>query len=273
MFSPNLRFWLDMHYNAYNILTQDWERQSPSESSSHHPQWRSGASPERPGSGQHLQDARLQIPLWRPELQLILQVCGAFGWVHFPSFSTCHTSTCWKPLPFSPCSGGDKACSPSKLSGGHWRDDANPVRVAVRQHEGHQQDHQHLPAAARRFDFHCEAKDLCTHPVLLGDVTFSFLQRHFLPDHHEEAAATLHRQLPPARILLLVSGFGLLPHLWQRWREAQLQGHGAAGRHCDAAHSQRDPAFLLWKDPPDRWARGSGEGIGKLWPCACMQPA
>lgn len=72
----------------------------------------------------------------------------------------------------SRCSGGDKACSSSKLSGGQWHDDANPVRVAICQHEGYQQDHQHLPAAARRFDFHCEWTDLCIHPVPLRDITF-----------------------------------------------------------------------------------------------------
>lgn len=43
--------------------------------------------------------------------------------------------------------------------------------------------------------------------------TSLFFPKHLPPDHHEEAAATLHRQLPAARLLLPVSGFGLFPHL------------------------------------------------------------
>lgn len=80
----------------------------------------------------------------------------------------------YSPLPLSRCSRGDRARSPSKLSGGHGHDDANPVRVAVCQHEGYQQDHQHLPAAARCLNFHCESRDLSIHLVQVRTIIYFF---------------------------------------------------------------------------------------------------
>lgn len=90
------------------------------------------------------------------------------------------------------------------------------------------------------------------HPLGSAKRHHFYFLKHHSPDHHEEATATLHRQLPAARLLLPVSGLGLLPHLRQRRREAQFQGHCFAGRHCHAADSQRDPAFILPEDPPYR---------------------
>lgn len=97
--------------------------------------------------------------------------------------------------------------------------------------------------------------------------------KHPSADHHEEAATALHRQLPASRLLLPVSGLGLLPHLRQQRREARLQGHSAAGRHRHAADPQRDPAFLLREDPPHRWGRGSATGIRQLRSGGRIQPA
>lgn len=73
-----------------------------------------------------------------------------------------------------------------------------------------------------------------------------------LPDHHEEAAPPLHCQLPAARLVLPVSGLVVLPDLRQRRREAELQGHGAAGRHRAAADPERNPALVLKQDPTHR---------------------
>lgn len=60
----------------------------------------------------------------------------------------------------------------------------------------------------------------------------------FFTDHYEEALRPLHRQLLDTRHVLLGSGFGLLSDLRLRRRETQLQGHRAAGCHCDATYSE-----------------------------------
>lgn len=72
-------------------------------------------------------------------------------------------------------------------------------------------------------------------------------------DQHEETPSALHCQLSAACPLLPVPRHGLLPHLWQWRRKAQLQGHSAPGRHRAAADPQRDSTCFFEQDPPDRW--------------------
>ncbi|XP_061612214.1 acetylcholine receptor subunit beta-like isoform X3 [Phyllopteryx taeniolatus] len=100
--------------------------------------------------------------------------------------------------------------------------DVYAERVALYRHGGRQQDRQRV-----------------RHPA----------KHDRLYHQHEEETCAVHHQLPAARHLLPGSGLGLLLHLGLGRREAELQGHRAAGRHRHAAHPQRDPALLLQQDP------------------------
>lgn len=55
------------------------------------------------------------------------------------------------------CSGGNRAGSAPQFFGGQRDDDANPVRVAVCQHDGHQQNRRHVSSQTRRVDLYCES--------------------------------------------------------------------------------------------------------------------
>lgn len=59
-----------------------------------------------------------------------------------------------------------------------------------------------------------------------------------LADHHEEAVSPLHRQLLAAHPVPPEPGYRVLLYLRAGRREAQLQGHRAAGRHRHAASSE-----------------------------------
>lgn len=59
---------------------QDWEGQSSAQSLPDHQRWRGRGVPEWPGSGQHLQDDHLQIPLRHAALQPLLHVCCPLRW-------------------------------------------------------------------------------------------------------------------------------------------------------------------------------------------------
>ena len=60
---------------------QDREGQTPSKSVSHHSQWWWNWNNGRPGVGQRLQDACLQIPLRHSDLQPLFQICRTLWWV------------------------------------------------------------------------------------------------------------------------------------------------------------------------------------------------
>lgn len=59
-----------------------------------------------------------------------------------------------------------------------------------------------------------------------------------LTDHYEEKASSLRSQLYTAYPISAVSGPGFIHDPREGGREAELQGDGAAGRHCDAAYSK-----------------------------------
>lgn len=110
--------------------------------------------------------------------------------------------------------------------------DADPVRMAVRQHDRHHQErhgsgrpgHRRLHRTYGRMltGMTCAASLVSNVEVSIwqpvsrvSKISPSDLSEdaHLFSDHHEEAADPLHRQLPAARALLLVSGLGVVPHL------------------------------------------------------------
>lgn len=146
-------------------IIQDRNGQSPSQSLPHHLQWWFSPSAQQPDAAQHLQDAHPQIPLWRSELQPLLQVCRPFWWVcsllcpskrltHILDVVSSQTSQfVWF---FSISSQGDAACSLSQLFRERGHDDADPVRVALRRHDDLQHNRRHVSPGTRRGDLHCK---------------------------------------------------------------------------------------------------------------------
>lgn len=145
---------------------QDRKGQSPPKSPHQYPQRRFGQSSERPDVGQHLQDADPQVPLWRSDLQPLLQICHTFWSVckparcpHFRHYYV--TQTGQRPTLglfcyFLPHSQRNTACWLSQLLEDLRHDAENPIRMVVCQYDRHQQDCGHVQHQARHANLYCK---------------------------------------------------------------------------------------------------------------------